>query len=141
MITKHKTLLSGEEMQINIHNRNSLGVRIERFVVRGIPYSVHLHYTVKDMILTEDYRFISRTDVYDKDATHKQKDVVSAIIKNEVFDYIFCFPELLEDAQVTDAKEKWAGLKEDREKLYKQAEEITAKMRALVADNPLAFNK
>src|SRR6185369_16777379 len=117
-----------------IHDRTNFGLRHGNFIVNGIPYSVHTHYLVGEgLALTEDFRHVSRTDTWQKEATHEQKNRVCNIINSLAVDMIFAHRELLEEAHIEAVKAKRQELIAKREKLYAEADALTKQIKELVS--------
>lgn len=112
------------EFQIFAHSATSVKIMsVNPITVNKIPYNATAHYTVADMILTETYRFISRTDTYVKEATYAQKDKVVDILKRELFDFIFSNPEILVDAQKNYVNNKLDAMRRERDELTRKVVE------------------
>jgi hypothetical protein len=111
------------EFQLFIHGKNSVSVRNENLVVNGIPYSVHAHFEVADMIFTLSNLYVTRTDTWQKEATYAQKQRCGEVAKREAFDYIFSYPHLLIEGEKSRVEEKMKSLKAERDELHKKAAE------------------
>lgn len=117
MITKNYTHDLGQ-FEVYLHGLKGLGLR-GKIEVRGIPYSVSTNYEINGDKVNESYRFVARTDDFRKEATLKQKDVVTDLMKGVAIDFYCAYKELFERAEAQRIADRLKALQNEAIELEK----------------------